>query len=260
MKLRTLIAAATLLLLPMALAAQAPIASFYNTYHPAVPGAGMAVQCGGAQSGIRGEYVCSMIELSGEITVRYQDASSTAQVLTFTDGAVGRDGVVTGGSVSGADLTLTRSEGGSVMISGLPSGGGGLDEAAVDARVNTVAADACVDIAYAGSTLTCNQLDGGTDQVTITTTGTTDGVVSGGSVTDTTLTLTRTEGGDVTITGLPRRGAVRHGGNVGHHPYRPAGIGRHSAASPDPHQRRAPLGRFDRADSDAGGRAGSARC
>ena len=209
MKLRTLIAAATLLLLPMALAAQAPIASFYNTYHPAVPGAGMAVQCGGAQSGIRGEYVCSMIELSGEITVRYQDASSTAQTLTFTDGAVGRDGVVTGGSVSGTDLTLTRSEGGSVMISGLPSGGGGgLDEAAVDARVNTVAADACVDIAYAGSTLTCTQLDGGTDAVTITTTGTTDGVVTAGAVSDTTLTLTRSEGAPVVITGLPSGGGA----------------------------------------------------
>ena len=83
------------------------------------------------------------------------------------------------------------------------AGGGGLDEAAVDVRVNVVAADACVDLDYAGSTLTCTQLDGSTDQVTITTTGTTDGVVSGGSVSGTTLTLTRTEGGDVTISGLP---------------------------------------------------------
>ena len=37
------------------------------------------------------------------------------------------DGVVTGGSVSGTTLTLTRSVGGDVVITGLPSGGGGGD-------------------------------------------------------------------------------------------------------------------------------------
>ena len=37
------------------------------------------------------------------------------------------DGVVTGGSVSGTDLTLTRSVGGGVTITGLPSGGAGSD-------------------------------------------------------------------------------------------------------------------------------------
>ena len=83
------------------------------------------------------------------------------------------------------------------------AGGGGLDEAAVDVRVNVVAADACVNLEYAGSTLTCTQLDGSTDQVTISTTGTTDGVVDGGSVSGTTLILTRTEGGNVMIPGLP---------------------------------------------------------
>ena len=45
---------------------------------------------------------------------------------------------VTSGSVSGTTLTLSKTGGDDVVITGLPSGsgsGGGLDEAAVDARV-----------------------------------------------------------------------------------------------------------------------------
>ena len=67
--------------------------------------------------------------------------------------------------------------------------------------VNTVAADACVDISYAGTTLTCTQLDGGTDTVTISTQGTTDGVVTSAefalSGSDVTLRMERSIGSDV---------------------------------------------------------------
>ena len=113
-----------------------------------------------------GAFVKTLTEASGTVSVTYQAGDNSADTLTFTVG----------------------------------TGGGGLDEAAVDARVNVVAADACVEIDYAGSTLTCTQLDGGTDTVTISTTGTTDGVVDGGSVSGDTLTLTRTESlADVTI-------------------------------------------------------------
>ena len=112
-----------------------------------------------------GAFVKTLTEASGTVSVTYQAGDNSADTLTFTVGT-----------------------------------GGGLDEAAVDARVNVVAADACVEIDYAGSTLTCTQLDGGTDAVTIATTGTTDGVVDGGSVSGDTLTLTRTESlADVTI-------------------------------------------------------------
>ena len=77
------------------------------------------------------------------------DADLVGQVLTMTVGRTGAlstivqsvtlpsggggtaDGVVTGGSVSGTSLTLERSVGADVVITGLPSGGGGsggLDE------------------------------------------------------------------------------------------------------------------------------------
>ena len=50
--------------------------------------------------------------------------ASLAHVLANSGGGAA-DGVVTGGSVSGTDLTLERSVGADVVITGLPSGGGG---------------------------------------------------------------------------------------------------------------------------------------
>ena len=54
------------------------------------------------------------------------------------DGADGTsDGVVTGGSVAGTDLTLQRSIGADIVIPGLPTGGGGgADDGVVDTAAN----------------------------------------------------------------------------------------------------------------------------
>ena len=120
MKIRTLIAAAAALLIPMALAAQAPVASFYNEFHPAVAGAGVAVRCGGSQSGLRGAYVCEVSESSGTVTVQYQDSSSVAQTLTFTTGtgSGSADGVVSDAdyTATDGDLVLTRSVGAALTV------------------------------------------------------------------------------------------------------------------------------------------------
>ena len=159
-------------------------------------------------------------------------------------GAGTADGVVSAGTVSGTTLTLQRTESlVDVTITGLPSG---LSEAQVDARIAPYArvspssqiADAQIPGAIARDTelpdvsgfLTLTQVDarvtsgalqpgdvtGGanvtvttsTDGVTIASSGggTADGVVDGGSVSSTTLTLTRTVGSDITITGLPSGG------------------------------------------------------
>ena len=107
-----------------------------------------------------------------------------------------RDGVVDGGSVAGETLTLTRTHGlADLDITGLPQPDGvataGTYDAAndeIDFTVSAPGADFSVDVSGLG---------GG---------GTADGVVDGGSVTGTTLTLTRTVGADVTISGLPSGG------------------------------------------------------
>ena len=59
MKFRNIILAA-LLLVPLPLLAQAPSGAFYSLFHPGVAGAGVAIQCGGDQSGIRGAYLCDI--------------------------------------------------------------------------------------------------------------------------------------------------------------------------------------------------------
>ena len=73
-------------------------------------------------------------------------SGSDGQVLTRTgsgqaweDAPSGADGVVDGGSVAGTSLTLTRTLGADVIISGLPSGGGGGtdDQTAVEVDVTT---------------------------------------------------------------------------------------------------------------------------
>ena len=60
------------------------------------------------------------VRTGGNFTVA-SDYTDTANTIDLTDG------VVTGGSVSGTDLTLTRSVGDDVTITGLPSGGSGSD-------------------------------------------------------------------------------------------------------------------------------------
>ena len=66
MKFRNIIFAA-LLLVPLTLPAQAPGANIFNLYHAGVPGAGVAIQCGGDQSGIRGAYLCDIDQNANEI-------------------------------------------------------------------------------------------------------------------------------------------------------------------------------------------------
>ena len=62
------------------------------------------------------------------------DGSDGAPGAPGMDGADGTsDGVVTGGSVAGTDLTLERSIGADIVIPGLPTGGGsGSDDGVVD--------------------------------------------------------------------------------------------------------------------------------
>ena len=139
-----------------------------------------------------------------DLVVLYQNAGNLEQSLTIDVSSGGSaDGVVDAAtfSRSGQDVTLSlgRTVGNAVEsnILTLPPDTQRSDTE-IDARVNAVAADACVDLSYAGTTLTCTQLDGGTDPVTISAQGTADGVTDtatlGLSGADLTVTLTRTEG------------------------------------------------------------------
>ena len=70
----------------------------------------------------------SALSLSGQdltITVGRSEGNDFRSTVTLpTIGGGAADGVVTGGSVSGTSLTLERSVGADVVITGLPSGGG----------------------------------------------------------------------------------------------------------------------------------------
>ena len=57
--------------------------------------------------------------------MRYVTAATLATYINDQGSGGAADGVVTGGSVSGTELTLERSVGADVVITGLPSGGGG---------------------------------------------------------------------------------------------------------------------------------------
>ena len=103
MKVRNIILSALLLLVPLALLAQAPPASLYTLYHIGVPGAGLTIQCGGDQSGIRGAYLCDIDQNANDITVNFQDVNSNADSFTFTLD----DGVVTSGVIDALGDTLT---------------------------------------------------------------------------------------------------------------------------------------------------------
>ena len=169
------------------------------------------------------------------------NSTATALELGTCAGTASADGVVDGGSVSGDELTLTRTESlVDVVIAGLPE----TTTADIDARVATYAratpsgtiAEAQIPAAIARDSelpdvsgfLTQTQVDArvtsgalqpgdfteganititeAADGVTIASAGggTSDGVVDGGSVTGTTLTLTRTESlAPVTIAGVP---------------------------------------------------------
>ena len=102
MKFRNIILAA-LLLVPLALSAQAPPANFYALFSAGSPGAGLAVVCGGDLSGIRGTYLCDIDQSGNTITVNFQDANSNADSFVFTLD----DGVVTSGVIDALGDTLT---------------------------------------------------------------------------------------------------------------------------------------------------------
>ena len=129
------------------------------------------------------------------------------------------DGVVSAGSLAlgtGA-VTLTRTEGladvtftatGTLPLS---RGGTGATSAGA-ARTALGVNDACVDIGYAGSILTCTQADGGTDTVTIAGGGGADGVVDGVSFSGGTLTLERSIGANLTQNNIPFSGVSNQAG------------------------------------------------
>lgn len=131
-------------------AAQAPQGGLYNTFHPAVPGAGVAIQCGGAQSGIRGAYLCSISQTGGTVTVNYQDANSDAQMFTFSLAGGQADGVVTMGTIdtAGTNLRLVvTGSGGSTSHVDIP----------IPAILRAAAASAPVHVSTSAATQNANQ-------------------------------------------------------------------------------------------------------
>ena len=172
-------------------------------------------------STLRGEFVQDITVSGTTVTVEYQDSNSDSQSFNFQIGGTGggsSDGVVSAGtfSASNQELTLTLTTGSPVVIdlSGLTT------TAEVTSAISTALGDYSttteMDTAIEDGALQPGDITAGTN-VTVTTTtdgvtiassggGTADGVVDGGSVSSTTLTLTRTVGADVTITGLPSGG------------------------------------------------------
>lgn len=110
---------------------------------------------------------------------RATGAPLTQSLAALAGGGTGApaDGVVTGGSVTGTTLTLERSVGADVVITGLPSGGGtGGTSTYVDATRTLTAADG-------NSVVIPDDVAG----------------IASGAVTGTDLTLTDTDGNDVVI-------------------------------------------------------------
>ena len=93
-------------------------------------------------------YATDAEALAGTSTTHAINPVSLAHVLANSGGGTA-DGVVTGGSVSGTSLTLERSVGADVVITGLPSGGGGTgntDPVVYRARVAADATDGVQEI------------------------------------------------------------------------------------------------------------------
>ena len=88
----------------------------------------------------------SALSLSGQdltLTVGRSEGNDFRSTVTLpTTGGGAADGVVTGGSVSGTSLTLERSVGADVVITGLPSGGGGTGDTTPVVYLARTAADA----------------------------------------------------------------------------------------------------------------------
>ena len=161
---------------------------------------------------LRGAYVCGITHSGNVITVTSQNASSIAETLTISLAGGAADGVVDGGSVSGTDLTLTRSVGADVVIAGLPSGGGSDDGVVTSGIVSgtTLTLDRSVGAAVTITGLPSNTgpqgpagMDGATGPAgPAGSDSPADGVVTSGTVTGTTLTLERSVGANVQITGI----------------------------------------------------------
>ena len=85
-------------------------------------------------------YATDAEALAGTSTTHAINPVSLAHVLANSGGGTA-DGVVTGGSVSGTSLTLERSVGADVVITGLPSGGGGTGDTTPVVYLARTAAD-----------------------------------------------------------------------------------------------------------------------